>query len=598
VRLSGQPFCVLAILLETPGEVVSRERLRDRLWGQNVFLDHEHSLNSAIKKLRAALNDSPDNSRYIETVPRLGYRFIAPVEELAPIEQEPAAVIASAASAMRARWVAAAGAALVLASLALAYLAWRRFAGPVASPGRQSLAVLPFANLTGDVSQEYLADGLTEELISQIGRIDPQHAGVIARTSVMRYKQAQSIDQIGRELAVQYVLEGSVRREADRVRVTADLIRVKDQTHVWSRQYDRDLSSLLTLQGEIAQEIADEIRGALGNGSRPPITAPAKGPASYEAYDLYLRGRYFWNKRTAEGFRQAAVYFQEAIDRDPKYAKAYAGLADTYGLMSTWYVAPHQEYMPKAREAALRSLRLDGSLAEAHASLALVAESYDYDWQTAENEFRRAIELDPAYATAHQWYGEFLGYQGRFDEAFAESERALQLDPLSLIIGRDHAMLLYYARQYDRAIESSRTVLELDPGFLPALLGDLTGARIQLGRFEEALDLVDKYAADPNDPWRWILRAEVYAKWGKAPEAERDLARGETLLKGSSWLSSTALAAIHAILGHNDIVMERLETAYNHHSNAVLPIKVEPGFDRMRTDPRFQHLLRKLHFAP
>ena len=349
------------------------------------------------------------------------------------------------------------------------------------------LAVLPFENLTGDPAQDYLSDGLTEEMIAQLGRLDPEHLGVIARTSVMHYKHTtEQAGQIGRELGVQYVLEGSLRRESDRVRVTAQLVQMKDQTHIWSRQYDRELKSLLALQGEIAQETADEIQLTLGKGHKLWATdRKVASPTSYQAYELYLKGRYFWNKRTKDGFQQAADYFQQSIANDPNYARAYAGLADTYALMSSWSFVPQTEAIPKARAAALRALQLDDSLAEAHTSLALIAENYDYDWQTAEKEYRRAIQLDPQYATAHQWYAECLSFQGRFPEALEESERARQLDPLSLIIATDHAVILYFARQYDRAIEQFRAVLAMEPNFARAHM--VVYPYVEKGMFPEAL---------------------------------------------------------------------------------------------------------------
>ena len=267
---------------------------------------------------------------------------------------------------------------------------------------------------------------------------------------------------------MQYVLEGSVRRESDRLRVTAQLIQTKDQTPLWSRQYDRDVSHLLALQDEISQEIADEIQLTLGKNQRSP--EPRRQPLSaqsYEAYDLYLRGQYFWNKRTPEGFRQGVEYFQKAIDKDPNYAPAYTGLADAYALMSTYGLVSHREFMPKARAAAVRSLELDETQAEAHASLALIAENYDYDWNTAEKEFRRAIELNPNYATAHHWYAEYLAFRGRFDEALKESDLALRLDPLSLIIASDRAVILYFSRKV-RSCHSTVSGGPRDGAELPA----------------------------------------------------------------------------------------------------------------------------------
>ncbi|HEY5069559.1 MAG TPA: winged helix-turn-helix domain-containing protein, partial [Candidatus Acidoferrum sp.] len=447
IRLPGQPFRVLSILLERPGQVVSREEMRDKLWDSETFVDYERSLNSAIRKLRAVLGDSQESSRYIETVPRLGYRFIAPVEQVPSLAETPRASVLepppSAPKVVRPparRGSLILGICAILLTLTVSYFTWSRMqARPQPSAERLMLAVLPFENLTGDPAQEYLSDGLTEEMIAQLGRLDPEHLGVIARTSVMHYKHTtEAAGQIGRELGVQYVLEGSLRREADRVRITAQLVQMKDQTHIWSRQYDRELKSLLALQGEIAQETADEIQLRLGQGHK--LRAADRKLASltsYETYDLYLKGRYFWNKRTKDGFQQAADYFQQSIASDPNSARAYAGLADSYALMSSWSFVPQTEAIPKARAAALRAMQLDVSLAEAHTSLALIAENYDYDWQTAEKEYRRAIQLDPQYATAHQWYAECLSFQGRFSEALEESERARQLDPLSLIIATD-----------------------------------------------------------------------------------------------------------------------------------------------------------------
>ena len=410
IRLPGQPFRVLSILLERPGQVVPREEMRDKLWDSETFVDYERSLNSAIRKLRAVLGDSQASSRYIETVPRLGYRFIAPVEQIPSLAEAPRARLLeptpSAPTVVRPpapRWSLILGISAALLTVVVSYFMWSRMrTRPQPSGERLMLAVLPFENLTGDPAQEYLSDGLTEEMIAQLGHLDPEHLGVIARTSVMHYKHTtEAAGQIGRELGVQYVLEGSLRREADRVRVTAQLVQMKDQTHIWSRQYDRELKSLLVLQGEIARETADEIQLTLGRDHKLWATDRKVGPVtSYEAYDSYLKGRYFWNKRTADGFRQAAEYFQQSVAKDSNYAKAYAGLADTYALMSSWSLVPQDEYIPKARAAALHALQIDGSLAEAHTSLALIAENYDYDWQTAEKEYRRAIQLDPPYAAA------------------------------------------------------------------------------------------------------------------------------------------------------------------------------------------------------
>jgi tetratricopeptide (TPR) repeat protein len=293
-----------------------------------------------------------------------------------------------------------------------------------------------------------------------------------------------------------------------------------------------------------------------------------------------------------EGFRQAADYFQQAIDKDPKYGRAYAGVADTFALMSTWYVGPQNELMPKARSAALRALELDESLAEAHASLALIKENYDYDWPGAEKEFRLAIQLDPQYATAHQWYAEFLSWQGRFQEAFAESEQARQLDPLSLIIASDYASILYDSRQYDSAIKQCRSVLELDPNF-EHVRDVMIPSYLQLGRYDEAIAEINRGAAYGEGPLALVRKALVYGRSGHAEEARRALAKLERI-SGSRADRTVTLLIAYSGTGQKERVIELLQKAYSEHSNAVTQIKVDPMYDPIRSDPRFESLLRKV----
>jgi TolB-like protein/DNA-binding winged helix-turn-helix (wHTH) protein/Tfp pilus assembly protein PilF len=604
MRLPAQPFCVLSILLDRPGQIVSRDEMRDKLWDPDTFVDYERSLNSAVRKLRAVLGDSQESPRYIETVPRLGYRFIAPVEEISsaqtPVTQalEPGPTGAAVVVGHRGRnWFLLLGISAVLLPLVAGYFMFSRArVRPQPVGERLMLAVLPFENLTGDAAQDYLSDGLTEEMIAQLGHLDPEHLGVIARTSVMHYKRTtEQVAQIGHELGVQYVLEGSLRREADRVRITAQLVQMKDQTHIWSRQYDRELKSLLALQGEIAQETADEIQLTLGR-SHKPWAADRKlaSPSSYQAYDLYLKGRYFWNKRTKEGFQQAADYFQQSIVTDPNYARAYAGLADTFALMSSWSFVPQTEAIPKARAAALRALQLDDNLAEAHTSLALIAENYDYDWQTAEKEYRRAIQLDPQYATTHQWYAEYLSFEGRFPEALEESERARQLDPLSLIIASDHAVILYFARQYDRAIEQFRAVLSMEPNFERAHM--VVYAYVEKGMFPEALAETAKWRhSDGSSVWE--LEAYVYSRWGKQQQTERVLAQRKRGSPDGAALSRFVTLQVYVATGRKEEALALIEKSYREHSNLVTTLKVEPALDPLRGDPRFQELLRRVGLA-
>jgi TolB-like protein/DNA-binding winged helix-turn-helix (wHTH) protein/Tfp pilus assembly protein PilF len=634
LKVQKQPFTVLCTLLERAGEVVSREELRELLWPDNTFVEYEDSLNTAVRKLRAALSDSSDFPRYIETVARQGYRFIAPVEavsvqvtEVADVKEgsrneriavAPAAPehIGADASPARSEQVPVRPqqtgrttrsrrmkSLLVLASvlglvLIAALVGYSRWSGsrtqPQVASGRTMLAVLPFENLTGDPSQEYFSDGLTEEMISQLGNLDSLHLGVIARTSVMRYKNSQApLDQVGRELGVQYVIEGSVRRDSNNVRVTAQLIQTRDQTHVWAREYDRELKGLLVLQGEIAEEIANEIQLTL-DGHKPAVAQASRSPRQYEAYDLYLKGQYFFNKRTGTGFEEAISYFQQATAKDPNYARAYAGLADCYALMGGYSERPQVEFISKARAAALKALEIDQNLPEAHTALALIVQNYDWDWQTAEKEFRRAIELNPNYATAHHWYAEHLMWRGRFDEALQESERARQLDPLSLIIAADNGAVLYFSRQYDRAIEKWRSVLEMDNDFPRAHL--IVGAYAEKGMFGAALADNEKFRPVTPVSSYWSWRAYIYGRSGKEAQARHALR--ELLQSNRSHpVDAMIVAWGYRGVGDKDKALAWLEKAYAEHSIELVSMKVNPGYDLLRGDPRFQDLLKRVGLA-
>jgi TolB-like protein/DNA-binding winged helix-turn-helix (wHTH) protein len=610
LKLRPQSFRVLEILLERPGDLVTREEFRKLLWPSDTFVDFEHGLNTSVKDLRSALNDSASDPRYIETLPKLGYRFIATAEPAGPapvtetVTDNTSAAAETAVPQAATEAVASRGHRVSVLRWAIPLLALAAVGGGLAGYFRWThshtrsrlagahpmLAVLPFENLTGDAAQDYFSDGMTEEMIAQLGRVDPDHLGVIARTSVMHYKHSdEQVDQIGRELGAEYVLEGSVRRDADKVRISAQLIETQDQARIWARQYDRELSGLLVLQSEIAQEAADEILLALGERKRTitPSTA-SRLPKSYEAYDLYLKGRYFWNKRTSEAFEQAVQCFGEAIEQDPGYAPAYAGLADTYALMSEYDVAPPRDVIPKARAAALKALDLDEKLAEAHASLALIAQNYDWDWQTADKEFRRAIVLDPNYATGHHWYAEHLALLGRFDEAFPEMQRARQLDPLSLIIQTDNAVFLYFSRQYDPAIAEFRVIMAIDPNF--PRLHVIEGAYVQQGRFDEALaDLGNWRRSDRRTYWTWTMEAYIRGRAGHPAEARRALQHVQSF--DPRTIDPFAMATPYVGLGDKDSAFAWIDKAVANHSPGLTAIKVDPTFDLLRSDPRFKVLL-------
>jgi TolB-like protein/DNA-binding winged helix-turn-helix (wHTH) protein/Tfp pilus assembly protein PilF len=603
LKLERIPTEVLAVLVEQRGQLVSREQIVERIWGRGAFLDTDNSINGAIRKIRQVLKDDPEQPRFIQTVTGKGYRFIAPVTDadlprpVAVSNLRPPAAPSPTDNRTLWRWpVSLAIAVILIAALGLYLHRSRSKVRPTPPSARLMLAVLPFENLTGDPSQDYFSDGMTEEMIAQLGNLDPEHLGVIARTSVMQYKHnAKPLDQIGRELGIQYTLEGSVRRDSDKLRITAQLIRLKDQTHLWTRQYDREPGNLLTIQDEIAQEIADEIRLRIGGHERINSSKQAAlSRRASEAYELYLKGRYFWNKRTKQGLQQAIEYFQRAIDKDPAYARAYAGLAETYALMGGYSGLPPTGFIPKARAAAQRALELDERLPEAHTALAVIAQTYDWDWPTAEKEYRRAIQLNPNYATAHHWYAECLALQGRFDEAFPQIENARQLDPLSLIIATDYGAILYFSRQYDRAIEQLRGVLEMEPDFPRAHM--LVWAYAQKGLFAEALDDAEAYQRRENAPWSWVMIAYVSGRSGDQAKARLALKRLEQPGRNGP-LDTLAFAVAYIGTGENDKALVELEKAYRGHSSSLTALKVDPIYDPLRGEPRFQELVRRIGLA-
>jgi TolB-like protein/DNA-binding winged helix-turn-helix (wHTH) protein/Tfp pilus assembly protein PilF len=628
VPLTPKAFEMLLVLVQSEGVLMTKEELMKAVWADSFV--EESNLTQVVFVLRKALGETADR-RYILTVQGKGYRFAADVKVVSgngegqlSVVSSPLSVGAGAGaseaiqpeanypdqylghplrrssdrSASRRRWLYFAGAlAILLLGVAAGTLRRSGVRTPPQEPrGRVMLAVLPFQNLTGDAGQDYLSDGMTEEMISQMGNLDPKDLGIIARTSVMHYKNSQApLDQIGRELGVQYVLEGSIRRDSDKVRITAQLVQMKDQTHVWARQYDRDLSSLLVLQSEIAREISDEIQLTLGKPKQnTPPRRPSYSPQTSEAYDLYLRGRYFWNQRTVEGFDRAIGYFEQAISKDPNNARAYAGLADSYTLLTSYSGAPPTELMPKARGAALKALELEESLSEAHTSLALIVENYDWDWQTAEKEYRRAIELNPNNATAHHWYAEYLTWLGRFDEALRESERARQLDPLSLTIAVDNGQIFYYSRQYDLALTKFRAVREVDGNFHPGLMA---GPYEQKGMFADALAELRTWPVSRSDsPYYWSTLAYLYGRTGEPKQARRALAELEEMNRHRP-IDPAIVSWAYLGMGDNDRALSGLEKAYAQHSNVMTTLKVEPRYDVLRSDPQFQDLMRRVGLA-
>lgn len=597
LKLERIPMEVLRILIEQRGQLVSREQIAERIWGKGHYLDTDNSINGAIRKIRQALRDDPEQPRFIQTVTGRGYVFIAPVLEgekprAPPSEAPPAAP----PPRTRAWLVPVVALALLLVTVVAVWVVWSRSQSPGLSATRVMLAVLPFRNLTGDAGQEYLSDGLTEEMIAQLGNRAPDRLGVIARTSVMRYKDGQlALDQIARELGVQYVLEGSVRRDANVVRVTAQLIQTGNQAHIWARQYDRELQGLLALQGEIAEQIADEILSRLGSPGPAGRVPGEPGTHQYEAYDLYLKGQYLLGKRNAPDLVRAITYFRQATTRDSAYARAYAALAHALTLFAAYSARPPAQFVAEARAAAQKAVDLDPDLPEAHTALALIVQNHDWNWRMAEQEFRRAIELNPNYATAHHWYAEHLMWRGRFEEALEESERARRLDPLSLIIATDNGAILFMSRQYDRAIEKLKSVREMDPDFPRTSI--IQGVYVEKGMFEAAIADFEARRPKVADHWYWSGRAFIYGRAGRTAEARHAI--HELLqLRERAGVQAGLIAAAFASVGDREEALAWLERAFAEHDNSLTGLRVAPGWDPFRQDPRFQSLLRRVGLAP
>ena len=603
IKLQDRPFAILAMLLEHPGEVITRDEIRVHLWPDGTFVDFDHNISSAVGKLRAALADTAVSPRYIETVGR-GYRFVA---EITVIPAKPLAESTPAVAAMPAHseaipsgvaavphwrvWAWLVCAVCVLVGIAsFGYWRWSRRPSAPAPPARIMLAVLPFDNLTGDPGEDFFSDGLTEEMITQLAGSDPHRLGVIARTSVMGYKNNRvSLTQIGTDLGVQYVLEGSVRRDAQKVRITAQLIQMRDQTHLWAREYNRELKDLLNLQSEIAQEVTYQIRIAMGDIKPKASALPPLAQPDYDAYEMYLKGEYFLDKRTFRDLHKAIDYFRQATERDPHYARAYAGLADCYALLGGYGSLPQVEFVSKARADALQALQIDEQLPEAHTALALIVQNYDWDWQTAEVGFRRAIELDPNYATAHHWYAEHLMWRGRFKQALDESEKARLLDPLSLIVAADRGAILYYSRQYEPAIRQFRGVLDLAPGFPRANM--IMYAYVEKGMFRQALAIAARNRVH-SESWYWADLAYIHGRAGQLREAREDLRQLQQLSRKEA-VDPALFAYAFVGVGDKHAALRSLNRAYDAHSNVMTTLKVEPAFDPLRSDPSFQELLRR-----
>jgi TolB-like protein/DNA-binding winged helix-turn-helix (wHTH) protein len=619
LRLPSQSFQVLQMLLERRGTLVTRDELRAVLWPSDTFVDFDHGVHAAVNRLREALGDSADRPRWIETLPRRGYRFIAPVER-SPDSAEAAAVDHQKRPKpiSQRRWIAIGllvpimiGAVAGALLLGLNVGGWRdRVFMRSPKPQIQALAVLPLTNLSGDPEQEYFADGMTEALITELGKTPIPR--VISRQSVMQYKGSKKpLQEIARELNVDAVVEGTVVRSGDRVRVTVHVDRTSPEGQLWASAYDRSVRDVLELQEEIARTVTDELRVKLTPQERAHLASARL--VDPEAHDDYLRGRYIlamavaahWGREVVARFGrlaekrqysdldiQAAIeHFKHAIERDPTYAIAYTGLADAYILLGNpvWGGEPRKETLSEAKEAASKALDLDPSLPEAHFSLAQTLE-YDWNWSEAEKEFKLALKLNPNYADAHLEYGRFLQAMGRNDEAMAQMNYAMEVDPSGMKTKLVVAWVTWASREYDLALQQFES------------LGDDLGlifAYRQKGMYPEAISALEKWKlghpSQYRNPWILAILAGIYGLEGRKDEAQEliDDLRG---MARHQYVSGFFFAEAYVGLGEKDQAITWLERAYEQHEQDMVFIKAYPGWDPLHSEPRFQALLRRMNF--
>jgi TolB-like protein/DNA-binding winged helix-turn-helix (wHTH) protein/Flp pilus assembly protein TadD len=616
VKISDQPFEILCMLLERPGEIVSREEMRQRLWQANTYVEYDDSLNTAVRKLRAALSDSSDLPRYIETVARHGYRFVAPVHVVseAPAKAAPAVGKEENGTATRTDpaaqrvtpRVSSHGRILALSFLLLVSLmlllgfprmrtaisnifAARQVLAPGIPPIR-SLAVLPLHELSHDAAEAYFADGLTDELITELGQISTLR--VISRTSVMQYKGVHKpLPQIARELNVDAVVEGTVLKSGNHVRVTAQLIEAHSDKHLWAQSYQGDLRDMLGLQSQVAAAIADQIRinltpQELASLHKDRILNP-------NAYQDYLRGRFLWNQRTPQALKQSIHYFRSAVSEDPEYAEAYASMASSYVLLEQYGASSNAESLPDADWAARRALQLDEMLSDAHTVLAVIHIDSEWDWAGAEAEHKRAIEANPNDATAHQWYAEFLAAKGRTSEAVSEIHKAQALDPLSVIINTVAGEIAFFARDYNSAIAECRKALAINPDF-PSAHSFVGLAYTQKGDYINAeVSLRKAIAFSHHSPMSTSFLGAVYALSGRRKEAELIRDRLHQL-SAKRYVSHLNFAILDSALGRKNSALMDLEKASAEHDHWLCFVGVDPRLDNLRSDPRFASLLTQI----
>ena len=594
VKLQEQPLKLLRVLLENPGQIVSREELRERIWPANTFVEFDQGLYSAMARLRDALGDSSENPLFIETVARRGYRFVAPVSlPVAPIAGEITRPTMPDQQGLRRHslrsWISsllaglAGGALLLVIVFTFDIAGAREWLRNRTTPIR-SIAVLPLENLSRDPEQEYFADGMTDELITTLAQMGTVR--VVSRTSVMSYKKiSEAVTQVGRELNVDAVVEGTVERLGNRVRIRVQLIQAASDRHLWAQTYDRDFGDALALETEVAGDIVREIQSGLSPPQKLRWAAVRK--VDPEAYEAYLKGLYFSNTRNAAGFTRAIEYFNQAIAKDSGYAAAYSGLSDAL-LGEIFTGTPAEKVREKTTLNAQKAIELDPFSAEAHNSLGGIREFWDWDWSAAEKEYRRAIELNPNFAAGHQDYALFLAFHGRFEQAIAEAQRSQDLDPLSPFVRTTFCLDLGVARRYAEAVQKCRQALELDPNFRHAH-GNLVRIYMAMGKNEQGVEEYEKVASLSNRPHAEIdgirdafKQDGIKGFWRKALE--------ESKKEGDA----VEVASLYSLLGERDQAMLWLEKAYRQRSPMIEFLKEGSEFDILRSDPRFRELLRRV----
>ncbi|HET6930739.1 MAG TPA: winged helix-turn-helix domain-containing protein [Candidatus Acidoferrum sp.] len=597
VLLREQSFQVLRMLVERAGEIVTRDEIKQRLWPNDTIVDFDHSINTVIKTLRRTLGDNAEDPRYIETLARRGYRLRVTAEWLPTVVEnvaEPASAPGPQPASGRVQrqrkpwWWRVAPVVASAAILVAGYMSWRHFRNAT-PPGSQKvmLAVLPFQNLTGDPNKEYLADGLTEQTISQLGRLNPEQLGVIARTSVMGYKHKdERLDQIGRELSVQYVLENSLRESGIHLRLTAQLIQVKDQTHLWSQDYDYAAKDTLNVEDEVAKAVAREIRLRLTPQKQAELAQTH--PVNPEAFDAYLQGYHFFQGRTDKDADMAAKYFERATQLDPSYALAWAWLSRARNWQANEGLIPMEEGRRLAREAVERALALDPNLAEAHAQMGRIKEQVDYDWAGGNASLQRAVALEPGNPEYLRLTAILAACFGRFDEALQLARRAIDLDPLNAGSWEALAEIELYVGQLDQSAADSKKAHEVNPDYWdsPILL-----SRIYLlqGRPQDALREIEHVH---NATYRAHLYALTYYALGR--EKESDAALSELITK---YYASNAfeIATIYAFRNQTNEAFEWLDRAYAQRDPSLMATRMEPLLNSLHNDPRYTALLKKLN---